>query len=63
MTVINLYLYLRFFIKLTIHGSVYEVHSVYVEFEEEEFCEDDMFAEYGKKHVPTDAEVQIKIFC
>ncbi|PWA74635.1 RecF/RecN/SMC [Artemisia annua] len=26
------------------------------EFEEEEFSEDDMFAEYGKKHVPTDAE-------
>ena len=60
MTVINLYLYLCFFIIFTIHGAVYEVHaSVCVEFEEEEFCEYDMFAEYGRKHVPTDDEVQI----
>ncbi|GKF14297.1 hypothetical protein Tco_0055759, partial [Tanacetum coccineum] len=26
------------------------------EFEEEKFCEDDMFEEYGREHVPTDVE-------
>ncbi|GJU21281.1 LRR receptor-like serine/threonine-protein kinase GSO2 [Tanacetum coccineum] len=29
---------------------------VCVEFEEEKLCEDDMFEEYGREHVPTDVE-------
>ncbi|GJW73239.1 retrovirus-related pol polyprotein from transposon TNT 1-94 [Tanacetum coccineum] len=39
---------------------------VCVEFDEEKLCEDDMFEEYGREHVPTDVEVKIEmyyIFC